>query len=89
MRHAGILNKVCKNCNKGYSTKDSLKAHILLEHFTKIHCELPDCSYKTGAKSDFKKHLKTTHWKIDSNLIQKLIEKIDKLKPDFEKMKYA
>ena len=89
MRHAGILNKVCKYCNKGYSTKASLSSHIRSQHFSKLHCEIPNCLDKTGVKNSYKKHLKTVHKSYDKNIIEKLLNDLEKLKPDFKKMKYV
>ena len=89
-RHAGILNEFCKICNKGYSTKESLKKHIIQKHFSsKIHCEIPNCSYKTGVKSYYKLHLEKMHRKIDQQLIKKMLHDLQKLKPDYEKLKYV
>ena len=87
--HAGILNEVCKICNKGYSTKGGLTTHIVYQHFSKIHCEVPNCSFKSSAKNHLKRHLKNVHKKVNPYLIEKLIEKIDKLKTNFQMMKYV
>ena len=87
--HAGILNEICKICNKGYSTQDSLRTHIMLQHFSNIHCEIPGCLYKTGFKSNYKKHLKGTHKNINKNVIEKLIEKLRKIRPDYRNLKYV
>ena len=86
--HAGILNEVCKICNKGYLTKSALTNHTLLQHFPKIHCEITNCSFKS-IKNKFKQHLKTVHKKINPNLIENFTEKLRKLKPDFQMMKYV
>ena len=87
--HAGILNEVCKICSKAYSIKCVLKTHIIRQHFSKMYCEVPDCSYKTGSKSDFKRHLKKHHQYSDKNMIEHLLKDLEKLKPDFQKMKYV
>ena len=87
--HAGVLNEECKYCNKGYTTKELLKTHILHQHFSKLYCEVPNCSYKTAAKNHLKRHLKNVHKKVNPNLIEKLIDKIDKLKPNFQMMKHV
>ena len=87
--HAGILNEVCKFCNEGYTTKVGLAMHIQLQHFSKLHCEVLNCSYKTGAKRHYISHLQRSHKKFDKNLIAKFIEKVVKLKPDFNKMQYV
>ena len=89
MRHAGILNKVCKYCNKGYSTKASLSSHIRCRHFSKLHCEIPICLFKTGYKGAYKLHLKGVHKNYDKNIIGKLLNDLDKLKPNYELMKYV
>ena len=88
-RHAGILNEACKICNKAYSYKTGLTNHIVSQHFSKLHCEVPNCSYKCATKSHLKRHLKNVHQKVSPSLIKKLIEKIDKLKPNFLMMKHA
>ena len=84
-RHAGILNEVCKICNKGYSIKDSLRNHIIHQHFSKMHCEVDNCSYKTGWKPYYKKHLNGMH----KNMIENILKNLEKMKPDFRKMKYV
>ena len=89
MRHAGILNQVCKICKKGYSTKNGLTCHIIQQHFSKISCDVPNCTFKCGDKSVLKQHLKTVHKKVDQNLIESLIEKLRKLKPDFQNIRYV
>ena len=88
-RHAGILNEICKTCNKGYSTKGPLRMHIINKHFSKIQCKIPNCAYKTGVKGHYKSHLKRQHKKLIPNLIGKLLEELEKLKPDYQKMKYV
>ena len=87
--HAGILNEVCKICNKGYTTKDSLTKHIKENHFSKMHCEIPNCGFKCGSKSEYRNHLKITHKHLDKNMIEKLLKDLEKLKPDFQMMKYV
>ena len=87
-RHQGILNEVCKHCNKGYSTKISLTSHISYEHFAKMCCEIPNCSYKTGYKGHYKTHLKRSHKYSDRNLVQKLLDDLEKLKPNHQLLKY-
>ena len=88
-RHAGILNNICKFCNKGYSTADSLIIHITLQHFKKFHCEIPKCSLKTGRKGHYKTHLKIVHWNENNQVLANVIEKVEKLKPDLQKLKYV
>ena len=80
--------KFCKICNKGISKLANFKMHIALHHFSKIHCEIPNCSYKTGFKARYKKHLQETHRKLGEKLIEKLVGDLEKLKPDFELLKY-
>ena len=87
--HEGILNEVCKVCNKSYSTKGGLRNHIARQHFSKLHCEVPNCSYKCGSKPTLKIHLERYHQYSDKNLIKNLLEDLEKLKLDFKKMKYA
>ena len=86
--HAGILNEVCKTCNKGYSTKVSLTKHIKEHHFSKLHCEVPNCSYKSGTKNNLKIHLKITHKHSDKKMIEKLLKDLENFKADFKNMKY-
>ena len=88
-RHQGILNEICKLCNKGYATKNGLTSHIILNHFAKFHCEVTGCSSIKSSKSDYKRHLKTVHKKDDQVLIEKLIISLDKLRPNFQQLKYA
>ena len=87
--HAGILNKACKICNKRYSTKGSLNNHIKLIHFSKLLCQIPNCSYKANSKQVYILHLKSKHKSVGQNTFDKLKEKLQKLKPDFHKMKYV
>ena len=87
--HQGILNEICKLCNKGYSTKNGLNNHIIINHFAKIHCEVTKCSSTLSFKSCYKIHLKTVHKKYDQVLIKKLINNLDKLKPNFQQLKYV
>ena len=87
--HAGILNEICEICKKGFSTKETLSMHIILQHFTKLDCEIPNCAYKSGLKVNYKRHLRTKHRDLDQNLMEKIIEKIDKLKIDFPNLKYV
>ena len=88
-RHQGILNKICKLCNKGYSTIGSLSNHIIENHFAKFHCEVPGCTTYTSSKKSYEKHLKRIHKKDDPVLIKKLIKNLEKLKPDFQQFKYV
>ena len=87
--HQGILIEVCKLCNKGYATKGGLSNHIIQRHFAKLHCEVKGCSIITSSKSDYKNHLKKVHKKGDQVLLEKLIEDLEKLKPNFQQLKYA
>ena len=89
LTHAGVLNQICKICNKKYSTRNSLKTHISLEHFSKIHCEVPDCAYKTGLKVNYKRHVKIMHSEMDRVFVGKLNKKIEELKADYEMLKYV
>ena len=86
--HQGILSEFCKHCNKGYLNKNSLCSHITNHHFTKMHCVIPDCMYKAGYKGYYKIHLKRAHKYLDKNLIKKLLDDLEKLKPDFQQLKY-
>ena len=88
-RHLGILKEICKSCNKGYSTKDGLIAHIVLKHFAKLHCEVKGCSTIFSSKPNYKFHLKTVHMKDDQVLIKNLIINLEKLKPNFQQLKYV
>ena len=88
-RHQGILNEICKFCNKGYTTIDGVRTHIISVHFAKFDCEVTGCSSIISSKSDYKKHLKKVHKKDDQVLIEKLIINLDKLKPNFQQLKYA
>ena len=87
--HQGILNKICKLCNKGYATKDGLTNHIILNHFAKFYCEVTGCTSIISSKSVYKRHLKTVHKKDDQVLIEKLIINLDAMKPNFQLLKYA
>ena len=81
-RHQGILNEICKFCNKGFSTNVGLSKHIIGNHFAKFQCEETGCSTILSSKANYKTHLKTVHDKDDQVLIGKLLEKVEKLKPD-------
>ena len=87
--HQGVLNEVCKYCNKGYATKNGRSDHIIQRHFAKIHCEVTGCSSLLSFKSKYKKHLKTVHKKDDQVLIESLLIKLEKLKPNFQQLKYV
>ena len=87
-RHQGILNEICKSCNKGYSTKSSLSDHIKKKHFAKFNCEVTGCSTIVSSKSYYKMHLKTIH-KEDQVLVKKLIVNLKKMKPNFQQLKYV
>ena len=87
--HRGILNEICKFCNKGFPTKDSLRSHIIQSHFVKFACEVAGCSTTFSSKSCYKTHLKRIHKKDDQGLIGKLLENVDKLKPNFQQLKYV
>ena len=52
--HQGVLNEVCKLCNKGYASKVGRSNHIVLNHFAKFHCEVTGCSSIISSKSHYK-----------------------------------
>ena len=87
--HRGILNEICKFCSKGFATKGSLNNHIIQKHFVKFPCEVDGCSSTFSTKRYYKIHLKSVHKKGDQVLIGKLLEKVEKLKPNFQQLKYA
>ena len=87
--HRGILNEICKFCNKGFATKSSLRIHIIQNHFVKFTCEVDGCSSTFSYKTNYKIHLKRVHKKDDKAMIGKLLEKVDKLKPDHQQLKYV
>ena len=87
--HRGILNEICKFCNKGFPTKDSLSGHIITKHFVKLVCEVDGCSSTFSTKGYYKRHLKSVHKKNDQVLIGKLLEKVEKLKPNHQQLKYV
>ena len=87
--HRGILNEICKFCNKGFPTKGSLSHHIITKHFVKLVCEVAGCSSTFNTKTRYKTHLKSVHKKDDQVLIGKLLEKVEKLKPNHQQLKYA
>ena len=89
MLHQGILNEACKLCNKGYATKNWLRNHIIHTHFAKFNCEVTGCSTTLSSKSVYKKHLTKIHNKNDQILIENLLIKLEKLKPDFQQFKYV
>ena len=87
--HQGILSEICKSCNKGYTTKNGLINHTVIDHFPKFHCEVTGCSSIKSLKADYKRHLKTFHKKDDQVLIENLIINLNKLKPNFQQLKYV
>ena len=87
--HQGILNEICKYCNKGYSTKVGRSDHIITNHFAKFHCEVTGCSTIISSKSKYKRHLISVHKKDDQVLIENLLKDLDKLKPNFQQLKYV
>ena len=74
---------------KGHATKGGLSIHIILNHFTKFHCEVTRCSSILSSKSKYKFHCKTVHKKYDQILIGDLLIKLEKLKPNFQQLKYV
>ena len=51
----------CKECEKKFSRKDSLKRHLLVIHRgVKLH-QCQKCNMKFGQKNDLKKHLQCQH----------------------------
>ena len=88
-RHQGILNEVCKLCNKGYATKGGLKVHIISNHFAKFDCEVTGCSSVLSSKTNYKLHLKTVHKKDDQVFIKNLIMNLEKLKPNIQQLKFV
>ena len=88
-RHQGILNEICQLCNKGYATKSGLSNHIVCDHFDKFDCEVTGCSSIISSKSRYKFHLKTVHKNDDQVLIENLLIHLEKLKPDFQQLKYV
>ena len=87
--HAGVLSEFCKLCNKGFSIKMALRNHIINSHFTKIPCEITNCLYQSSSKPNHKRHFRKVHRNIDQILTTEIFEKLDKLKPDFQMMKYV
>ena len=77
--HEGILNEICKLCNKGYATKVGRSNHIIRNHFAKFHCEVTGCSTILSSK---------TNYKLDQTLIEILIQNLEELKPNFQQLKY-
>jgi hypothetical protein len=53
----------CDICDKSYSTKGSLKAHIIRIH-DKVRHNCPSCNYTDSTKGNIKQHIKTVHDKI-------------------------
>ena len=86
--HRGILNEICKICSKGFAMKDALNNHIIRKHFVKFACEVDGCSTTFSSKWYYKRHLKEVHKKDDQVLIGKLLEKLEKLKPNHQQLKY-
>ena len=87
--HRGILIEICKLCNKGYVTKARLRDHIIQNHFEKLDCEVSGCSSSLSFKTNYKNHLKSVHKKDDQTFIGKLLEKLQKQKPNFQQLKYV
>ena len=87
--HRGVLNEICEVCNKEYATKVSLSHHKIQRHFAKFHCEVTGCTSVLCSKSYYKFHLKTMHKKDDQVLIQKLLISLEKLKPNYQQLKYV
>ena len=88
-RHQGILTEFCKLCCKGFATKGGLKNHTILNHFAKFKCEVTECSSVLSSKSNYKYHLKTVHKKYDKVSIENLLGNLEKLKPNFQQLKYV
>ena len=87
--HQGILTEICKLCNKGYATKGGFNEHIIRLHFAKFHCEMTECSSIISSKSDYKIHLKKVHKKDDQVAVKNFIIKLEKLKANFQLLKYV
>ena len=87
--HQGILNEICKLCNKRYVFGSALRSHIILKHFAKYRCEVTSCSSIFSYKGAYKNHLKTAHKKDDQILIGNLLISQEKLKPNYQQLKYV
>ena len=87
--HQGIHNEICKLCNKRYVSGSALRSHIILNHFAKYRCEVTSCSSIFSYKASYKNHLKTAHKKDDQVLIGNLLISQEKLKPNFQQLKYV
>ena len=68
--------------------KDALNNHTIQKHFVKFACGVDGCSTTISCKSHYKTHLKLVHKKDDQVLIGKLLEKLEKLKPNHQQLKY-
>lgn len=86
--HVIVLSEICKTCKKGFPNQIALKIHVIRFHFSKLHCEVSNCSSNFNSKRVYKQHLKSMHKKDDQGLIKKMVKKVIKLKPDFEQLKY-
>ena len=87
--HREIKNKECSHCDESFLTKTHLHYHILFKHFTKIHCEFEQCSFKSGCKVSYEKHLMKMHMNADKVKLKEILEKVQKLKPDYQMLKYV
>ena len=87
--HRGVLDELCKHCKVGFSTKASLSAHIIKKHFVQLHCEVNGCLKTFDLKFTYQEHLKKFHKKDDQVLIENLLSKVEKLKPDHKLLKYV
>ena len=87
--YRGILDENCKLCSEGYATKCGLNDHIILNHFIKFYCEVTGCSSALSSKTIYMFHLKTMHKKDNQVLIKKLIINLEKLKSNFQQLKYV
>ena len=87
--HIIPMKRRCKICLRACKTPIQLKAHIRLEHFEMMHCEIPNCGFETRTRFDYTEHLIDMHENSERKIVDELLEKIAKLQPDMEMLKYV
>ena len=87
--HREIKNVECSHCDKSFLTKTHLRYHIVGKHFVIMNCEFEHCSFKSGCKVNYEKHIMKMHMNADKVKLKELLERVQKLKPDYNHLKYV
>ena len=77
----------CQHCAVTFSTQFQLEIHIIAEHFKeKLECKM--CSRDFTFASTLKLHILNNHKDVNKMVVDTWLASINKLEPDFQKLKY-